>query len=79
VRTIPTPRETLQDLSAHLAVEYSGAVAPGRVLALVLRAERRLRHVVLEPGSRLDLIETRVRRQLAESTARPRPEAGQGP
>jgi hypothetical protein len=75
--SVITPRQALRELSAHLATEYAGAIAPGRVLALVLRAERRLRGVVLEPMSRLELIETRVRRQLADSTVRPSDEADQ--
>jgi hypothetical protein len=55
-------------------MEYSGAVAPGRILAYVVRAERGLRGLELELSSRLSLIESTVRRQLAHATARPVPE-----
>ena len=70
--------QAVRDLSARLAVEYAGAVPPGRVLAHVLRSEHRLREVALEDGSRLELIETIVRQQLAEATARP-PQCPRGP
>ena len=64
-------KQAVRDLSARLAVEYAGAVPPGRVRAYVSRSEQRLRGVALGYASRLELIETCVRQQLAEATARP--------
>ncbi len=59
------------DLSDRLAVEYAGAVPPGRILACVVLAKHRLRAVTLDEGTRRDLIEASVRRELVRSTVRP--------
>jgi hypothetical protein len=74
VKAVSSAGRLVDELCAHLAIEYAGAVAPGRILAFVVRAERGLRGLELELGSRLDLIESSVRRQLAHVTARPVPE-----
>ena len=79
---VPGP---VHELWQRLATEYSGAVSPGRVLAHVVRTERRLRDLGLGAASLLDLIETSVRSQLAHATARPvpvqrrHPDAAKGP
>jgi hypothetical protein len=60
-------RDGLRDLADHLATEYSGAVPPGQVIALVFRVAR----VTGEAGGahRLDLTEQIVRRRLTERLA----------
>jgi hypothetical protein len=63
--------EAVRQLSDRLAVEYAGAVPPGRVLACVLRIQRRLRPLHLEPGQHLAILERTVRERLTFYAARP--------
>lgn len=59
------------ELSDRLAVEYAGAVAPGRILACVVLTKHRLRAVDLDERTRRDLIEATVRRELVRTSVRP--------
>jgi len=74
VRSAPAPddvREDVRELSERLALEYAGAVPPGRVLACALRVQRRLAYLGLGRGLHRALIERTVRERLAMYAARP--------
>ena len=61
------------ELSDRLAVEYAGAVPPGRILACVVLTKHRLRAINLDERTRRDLIEASVRRELVRTSVRPEP------
>ena len=63
--------EAVRQLSDRLALEYAGAVPPGRVLACALRIQRRLRPLHLESGQHLAILERTVRERLTFYAARP--------
>ena len=63
--------EAVRQLSERLALEYAGAVPPGRVLACALRIQRRLRPLHLDPAQQLTLLERTVRERLTLYAARP--------
>ena len=65
---IMSRRDDRQLLTDRLTVEYAGAVAPGQVLAAVLRADRLLAHREAGPD-RTALCEMIARRRLAEQAA----------
>lgn len=68
-------RQRRLDLAEQLIVEYAGAVAPGRVLATVLRADHLLRRSGAASAGSEGLFESLVRHQLVEYAAR----GGTGP
>ena len=72
----PATREhdQVRALAELLALEYAGAVAPGRVLGVVFRAHRALRLIhELSPARRLETTEAIARDQLtAQVSSRPR-------
>ncbi|QNN51866.1 hypothetical protein [Nocardioides mesophilus] len=71
-RLAPVPnRSFVQELSDRLAVEYAGAVPPGRILAYVVLTKHRLRAIHLDEATRRDLIEASVRRELVRKSVRP--------
>lgn len=66
-------RQARQDLADRLILEYAGALAPGQVMATVLRMERLLRACQPDPGRRMSMCEELVRHRLTECTAARRP------
>ncbi|GAA1542408.1 hypothetical protein [Nocardioides humi] len=69
-------REARQQLADRLMLEYAGSVAPGQVLAAVLRADLLLAPYHATPAARLTLCETLVRSRLTERVARRRHRSG---
>lgn len=61
--------EARQGLADRLMLEYAGAVAPGQVLAAVIRVDRLLGGCQRDPHQRIALCEDLVRRRLTEQTA----------
>jgi len=59
----------VRELAQHLAVEYAGAVPPGRVAAIVCRAHLVVVRYHVAPEQRLETCESIARRQLTDMVA----------
>lgn len=56
---------TMRELERGLAREYAGLVAPGRVIAVVVRAAQGLRRIHIDTATQLDLVEIAARNELS--------------
>ena len=63
-------RNDAREIYQQLTLEYASAVAPGRVLAVVLHTARSLRRKNLDRQTRRELLEQAVRRALVEQVSR---------
>jgi hypothetical protein len=63
--------EDVRQLSERVALEYAGAVPPGRVLACALRVQQRLAYLRLGRELHRALLERAVRERLMMYAARP--------
>ncbi len=62
-------RSAVRDLAEQLAVEYRGALAPGRVAATVSRAYLAVLHGRVPPEQQLETCESIARRRLTDQVA----------